>query len=151
MIDPYYPDSAIFYDTEVFSVVSQGQYWLSETPERPSMGWTLSLPRLVAWAVFKHIEDGTEFYFSSTHFDNNGPNKVLCCIVILCVLICTFFKIPSATLHLERGGAMAAQGLPVIAVGDYNSDFTSDSYALLTTGVDDSFVYAPFFRAFRTR
>ena len=31
--------SAIFYKTDKFDVVDHGDFWLSETPDRPSKGW----------------------------------------------------------------------------------------------------------------
>lgn len=45
-------------------------------------------------------------------------------------------QIPSATLYLDRSSAYDAEDIPVIAVGDYNSRLDTDSYALLTTGLD---------------
>lgn len=73
-----YPDAAIFYDSNVVTPEDSGQYWLSRHPDRPfSIGWELSLPRIVDWAVFRHRTSGASFLFVSTHFDNNGKNKVL--------------------------------------------------------------------------
>lgn len=113
-----YPDAMIFYDRRLFALLEQGSFWLSDTPDRPSIGWTLSLPRIVTWAKFQDLRAGGEqFIFSSTHFDNAGVNKV-----------------PSATLFLERFQVFADQGLPLIITGDFNSQLPSDSYKVLTEG-----------------
>lgn len=36
--------SAIFYRTDLFEVVDHGDFWLSETPDKPSKGWDAVLP-----------------------------------------------------------------------------------------------------------
>ena len=118
-----YPDAAILYDRTVFDVLDKGWYWLSETPDRPSIGWTLSLFRIVIWARMRDRRSGTEFVFISTHFDNNGANKV-----------------PSANLFMNRTGAWVTEhNLPVIVTGDFNSELDSDSYRILTEGTGDGF------------
>ena len=119
-----YPDACILYDRSIFSVVDSGWYWLSPTPDRPSWGWTISLPRLVVWAHFFDARTGETVVFISTHFDNNGANKN-----------------PSATLFMERSAPWVSQGVPVIATGDFNSNFNSSSYAILRDGLGDGFAY----------
>lgn len=117
-IDWNYPDAMLFYDRRLFAPLERGSYWLSETPDRPSIGWDrLSLPRIVTWAKFTDLRDGRPFVFTSTHFDNNGENKV-----------------PSATLFMERTEVWAQEGLPIIVTGDFNSQLPSDSYRILAEG-----------------
>ena len=120
--DVNYPDAAILYHRDVFEVLESGWYWLSPTPDRPSWGWTISLPRIVAWARMRDRRDGEQLVFLSTHFDNNGANKI-----------------PSATLFMNRTGEWARAGLPVIATGDFNSNINSDPYAILVEGLGDGF------------
>lgn len=118
-----YPDATILYDRTVFDMLDKGWYWLSETPDRPSIGWTLSLFRIVIWARLRDRRSDTEFVFISTHFDNNGANKV-----------------PSANLFMNRTGAWVTEhNLPVIVTGDFNSELDSDSYRILTEGTGDGF------------
>lgn len=35
--------SAIFYKRELFDVLDSGTFWLSPTPEKPSLGWDARL------------------------------------------------------------------------------------------------------------
>ena len=44
--------SAIFYRTDKFDVIEQGDFWLSETPDVPSKGWDAVLPRICGWGHF---------------------------------------------------------------------------------------------------
>ncbi len=117
-----YPDATILYREERFTVVESGVYWNSETPDEAwAGGWQSGSAfwRIVAWARLKQISDGREFYFATTHFDNNPPNQD-----------------HSAVLALERFAPWAEEH-PVIFVGDYNSKPDSTAYATLTQGVDD--------------
>jgi len=114
---PSYPDAAIFYNADKYDVIEYDAYWLSEHPDRPfSMGWVLSLPRIVVWAKMYEKSTGTRFVFSSTHFDNNGGNKE-----------------PTAHLFIDRNRPFFDEQLPVIAVGDYNNQLNSYPYEILTT------------------
>ena len=112
-----YPDAAIFYRLERFTVVESGEYWLSPTPEVPlSIGFArIQFPRLVVWARLRDRADGDrQLFFATTHFDNNAPSQEL-----------------SAPLLQERT-ALFARELPVIVVGDFNSRPNSTAYGLLT-------------------
>jgi endonuclease/exonuclease/phosphatase family metal-dependent hydrolase len=115
-----YPDAAIFYHKSRFEVVEKGFYWLGETPDTPwTGGWAdTNLWRLVAWAHFRQKEDGREFYFASTHFDNNSPNQEM-----------------SAPVFLERSEPWA-NNMPAILVGDFNSKPGSEAFGILTGGVE---------------
>jgi len=118
MLD-FYPDAAILYRADRFTVVESGFYWLSGTPDEPwSAGWAESnLPRLVAWAQLRQVDDGRDLYFATTHFDNNPPNQDM-----------------SAPLFVERSRAWATE-MPVILTGDFNSQPTDPAYATLTAGL----------------
>ena len=120
MLD-FYPDATILYRADRFEVVESGFYWLSETPDEPwSGGWAeTNLPRLVAWAHLRQIEDGRDLYFATTHFDNNTPNQDM-----------------SAPLFVERSRAWAAE-MPAILTGDFNSQPYDAAYATLTEEAGD--------------
>lgn len=129
-----YADATIAYRTRMFTEVEHGFYWLSPTPDTPySNGFAApQLPRLVVWARLRALAEDHEFVFATTHFDNNTPSQEM-----------------SAPLVLERTAAMASE-LPVIMVGDYNSQPSDPAYEILTEGVDgagprfaDAFVLSP--------
>ena len=41
--------AAIFYRIDKFELLEHGDFWLSETPEKPSVGWDAVLPRICTW------------------------------------------------------------------------------------------------------
>lgn len=56
--------AAIFYRIDKFELLGHGDFWLSETPEKPSVGWDAVLPRICTWGHFKYKDTGFEFLFS---------------------------------------------------------------------------------------
>lgn len=64
--------SAIFYDPELFRVIEHDTFWLSKTPDRPSMDWGVNYHRICTWGKFEHIQTGNEFYVYNAHFDHES-------------------------------------------------------------------------------
>lgn len=65
--------SAVFYLREKFSLIDSGNFWLSETPEKPSRGWDAACIRICTWAVLENKENGSRFAHINTHLDHVGP------------------------------------------------------------------------------
>lgn len=122
-----YPDAAIFYRKSRFSVLEQGTYWLSPTPDVPrSTGFAdPQLARLVVWARLLDKAGNREMFFASTHFDNNSPSQE-----------------KSAPLVLERTAPFAA-AMPVVFVGDFNSQPSDPAYATLVSAFQNAYDLAP--------
>jgi endonuclease/exonuclease/phosphatase family metal-dependent hydrolase len=113
-----YPDAAILFRSERFTLLEKGFYWLSPTPDEPwSTGWAdgLQFARIATWARLEERRTGRELVFVTTHFDNNAPNQE-----------------HSAPLLLERTAPWA--DLPVIVTGDFNSQPADEAYRILTQG-----------------
>lgn len=65
--------SAIFYKKSRFNVLESGDFWLSETPDKPGLGWDATCcNRIASWAKFMDTASGKEFYFFNVHFDHQG-------------------------------------------------------------------------------
>ncbi|MDP4227512.1 MAG: endonuclease/exonuclease/phosphatase family protein, partial [Bacteroidota bacterium] len=65
--------SAIFYRKTRFKLLDSGNFWLSETPEKPSYGWDAKhCRRICSWGKFKDLQSNKEFCFFCVHFDNEG-------------------------------------------------------------------------------
>jgi len=62
----------IFWNTGTIELEDWGTYWLSETPDVPSLGWDAACRRTATWAFMKHIPTGKEFFFVNTHLDHVG-------------------------------------------------------------------------------
>ncbi len=122
--------SAIFYKTDRFDVVDHGDFWLSETPDRPSKGWDApSHKRICSWGVFCDKASGEKVLFINLHMDHKG----------------VVARAESARLVLERIKQFG-NSMPTIVTGDFNVDQHSEPYALLQNSgvVKDSYEIADF-------
>ncbi|WP_106829533.1 endonuclease/exonuclease/phosphatase family protein [Parabacteroides pacaensis] len=111
--------AAIFYRTDKFDLIKKGDFWLSETPEKPSKGWDAVLPRICSWGHFKCKDTGFEFLFFNLHMDHIGKQA----------------RVESAYLVQDKMKELG-EGLPAILTGDFNVDQTHSSYkAFVSKGV----------------
>jgi len=107
--------TAVFFQTEKFKVLDRGDFWLSETPEKPSMGWDgTCCHRMCTWVYFEDIRSGNKFYFFNTHFDHQA----------------VIARKESSKLILKKIKEIA-DDQPVIFMGDLNGDHESDWYKRL--------------------
>ncbi|MCM1110340.1 MAG: endonuclease/exonuclease/phosphatase family protein [Clostridium sp.] len=109
--------SAIFYRTDLFDLVDHGDFWLSETPDRPGLGWDAACVRICTWGHFRHRPSGREFLFFNLHMDHVG----------------TTARVESAKLIKQKIDEFGSD-LPTFLTGDFNVDQTSPSYATITDG-----------------
>lgn len=121
--------SAIFYRTDLFDVIDHGDFWLSETPDRPGMGWDAACVRICTWGKFRHKPSGREFLFFNLHMDHVGKTA----------------RVESAKL-IKRKIDEFGSDLPTFLTGDFNVDQFSPSYAAITEGgkLNDSHETADF-------
>lgn len=108
--------AAIFYNTNKFSLLENGDFWLSQITTKPNKGWDAALPRICTWGKFKEKESGFEFYFFNTHFDHKG--KVA--------------RIKSAELILKQIKKKVGD-TAIILTGDFNVDQNSKNYKILNS------------------
>lgn len=106
--------AAIFYRIDKFELLEHGDFWLSETPEKPSVGWDAVLPRICTWGHFKYKDTGFEFLFFNLHMDHIGKQA----------------RVESALLVQQKMKEIG-ENLPAILTGDFNVDQTSESYQVL--------------------
>jgi endonuclease/exonuclease/phosphatase family metal-dependent hydrolase len=114
--------SAIFYRRERFALEEHGDFWLSATPDKPSMGWDARCcKRLVTWARLRDKPSGQVFVVLNAHFDHEG----------------VVARRESARLLVERGRTLAGK-LPLIVLGDFNSMPDSEVVATLSAALRDA-------------
>lgn len=94
----------IAFRKKTVKLLDWGTYWLSETPDVPSVGWDAAYIRTATWAKFRHIATGKEFFFVNTHLDNKGPEA----------------KKKGLALCVEKIKEMNPENLPMILTGDFN-------------------------------
>lgn len=101
---------SIFYNTKKIALLKWGTFWLSETPEKPSLGWDAACRRTATWALMKDKESGKKFYYVNTHLDHVGVEA----------------RIKGLELIIERIKSINPDGYPMVLTGDFNTEADSD-------------------------
>ena len=108
--------SAIFYKTDKFEVLEQGNFWLSTETTYPNKGWDAALPRICTWGKFKEKKSGFIFLYFNLHMDHIGVQA----------------RSESAKLILRKIKEQPSHN-PVVLSGDFNVDQNNESYKLLNS------------------
>ena len=95
---------AIFWNKKTVKLMKWGTFWLSETPEKPSMGWDAACCRTATWALMKDKRTGERFYFVNTHLDHVGVEA----------------RKNGLKLIVERIAEINPEGYPMVLTGDFN-------------------------------
>lgn len=107
--------AAIFYKKDKFNLLSSGDFWLSETPDKPGLGWDATCcNRICSWVYLQDKKSKKKFYFFNTHFDHEGK----------------IARVESSKLMLQKIKKIT-NGLPVILTGDFNTGRDTEPYQLL--------------------
>lgn len=119
--------AAIFYDKDAIQLLDEGHFWLSETPDRPGLGWDAACIRICTWGRFRDLRDDSEFYFFNLHTDHVG----------------TVARREAAKLVVEQIRDIAGD-TPVVLTGDFNVDQTDETYRIFTESgiLNDSYEHA---------
>lgn len=64
--------AAIFYNPKRVELMDEGHFWLSETPDRPALGWDAACIRICTWGHFRDRQTKKEFFFLNLHMDHVG-------------------------------------------------------------------------------
>lgn len=115
--------SVIFYKKERFQLLASGDFWLSETPEKPGKGWDATCcNRICSWVKLRDKVTRKDFFFFNVHFDHQGVQA-----------------------RQESGKLMAkkikeiAKNSPVICTGDFNSTPETEQIKAMQTVLKDSY------------
>jgi endonuclease/exonuclease/phosphatase family metal-dependent hydrolase len=104
--------SAIYFKKDKFKLLKKGDFWLSETPDKPSLGWDATCcNRICSWVQLQDTKSKKKFYVFNAHFDHQGKKA----------------REESAKLILEKIKSIAGNE-PVIFMGDLNGSHTSTWY-----------------------
>lgn len=107
--------SAIFYKKDRLKLMEKGDFWLSETPDRPGLGWDAACIRICTWGKFKDRLTKRKFYCFNLHMDHVG--KVA--------------RREAAKLVVRKIREIAKGGV-VVLTGDFNVDQTDEIYGIFT-------------------
>ncbi|MDG5799286.1 endonuclease/exonuclease/phosphatase family protein [Marinilabiliaceae bacterium ANBcel2] len=113
----------IFFKKERFKLLDSGDFWLSETPENPSLGWDATCcHRICTWIKLKDNITDNKFYVFNSHFDHQGEVA----------------RLESGKLMQEKINKIAGSS-PVIFTGDLNSVPESRQVQIITNKLKDAF------------
>ncbi len=107
--------AAIFYRTDLFDLLDHGDFWLSETPDKPGKGWDAVCYRICTWGKFRHKTSGKEFIMFNVHMDHVGKKA----------------RVESAKLIMKKAKEIG-DDIPMFLTGDFNVDQTSDCYKFIS-------------------
>ena len=123
---------AIFYKKDKIQLLDHGDFWLSETPEKPGLGWDAVCIRICTWGKFSMKAHDTHHHRRGLfHRGSKHKEKVF-----------YFFN-----LHMDHVGVVArreaaklvvakireiANGAPVFVTGDFNVDQNDEIYTIFT-------------------
>ena len=96
--------SPIFFKPSKLILIKSDTFWLSETPDKVSVGWDAALERICTYALFEQINTKKKFLVFNTHFDHIGENA----------------RSESAKLILKKIKKINRNKLPTLITGDFN-------------------------------
>lgn len=119
----------LYWKTSVFTVLEQGSFWLSDTPDTMSKGWDAGCYRTCSYAALVHKTSGTLVLAFNTHFDHQSETA----------------RTNSAVLTVKRMKALQAKytalgygdNIATFCTGDYNCKPDSTAYATMAAGFGD--------------
>jgi len=97
--------SAIYYDRGLFTLLKDHTFWLSETPDEPSVGWDAAMERICTCVLLRHKESRRRVWVFNTHFDHVGEQA----------------RQNSARLILKKINEINQGNHPVVLMGDLNA------------------------------
>lgn len=96
--------SGIFYREDLYESVESSTFWLSKSPEKPSVGWDAAMERICTFVLLERKKDKKRFWVFNTHFDHIGVQA----------------RVESAKLILQQIKKKNKQDYPVFLTGDFN-------------------------------
>jgi endonuclease/exonuclease/phosphatase family metal-dependent hydrolase len=114
--------SPIFYNSKKFKALKSGYFWLSETPDKPGLGWDAACNRICTWILLETDKKDKQFMVFNTHFDHVGVKA----------------RTESAKLILKKIKELNTLKLPVILTGDFNLTPEQEPIAVITKELKDS-------------
>lgn len=108
--------SAVFYLKDKYKAVDLGDFWISATPDKPSMGWDACCKRICTWAVLQNIQTGEQYAHMNTHLDHRGE----------------LARTNGVQMILDKA---ADFDIPLVCTGDFNLFEGGPLYKQLMSGV----------------
>ena len=114
--------TAIFYNKNKFTLLKEGTFWLSETPNTVGLGWDAVCNRTCTYLLLEYQQSQQKYWVFNTHFDHIG--KVA--------------RKNAAGLILTKIQQLNTANYPVVLMGDFNVEPTDTVYTILTNTLVDT-------------
>lgn len=114
--------SAIFYDKQKFKVLKSSTFWLSETPNKVSIGWDAVCNRICTYALFENMKTEQRFWVFNIHLDHVGE----------------IAKKESIKLILKTMEALNGEELQIVLMGDFNLEPQDKNIQIIHRELSDS-------------
>lgn len=114
--------AAIYYKTADYELLESNTFWLSETPDVPSLGWDANNIRITTWAHFRDLNHDQSIYVFNTHFDHKGKTA----------------RTESAKLLVQKIKEIAEDDASIFVIGDFNAWISNDLFKPITAEYFDA-------------
>jgi endonuclease/exonuclease/phosphatase family metal-dependent hydrolase len=114
--------TAILYRTDRFELLDSATFWLSPTPDKPSVGWDAALPRICTRVLLQEKTSGRRLWVYNTHFDHMGENA----------------RLQSALLLVDSLRAISSTEAGVVLMGDLNAEAQQPPVQALGSWLQDA-------------
>ena len=115
----------VFYLKTKYIVLDHGDFWLSDTPEQPSIGPGAACKRICTWVKLKNFRTGEVYVHVNTHFDHVSEEARVLGGEIVNRYIAEHFS-----------------DVPVVFTADMNTTEKGEAYATMTQRLKDARVTA---------
>lgn len=107
--------SAIYFKKDRFKLLKSGDFWLSQTPDKPGLGWDATCcNRICSWVYLEDLKTKKQFYAFNVHFDHQGK----------------IARVESGKLMVAKIKEIAGDK-PALLTGDFNGGRDSEWYQTL--------------------
>jgi GH35 family endo-1,4-beta-xylanase/endonuclease/exonuclease/phosphatase family metal-dependent hydrolase len=122
--NPKQQANSIFFKKDRLQLLDSGDFWLSETPDQPSLGWDVNncCNRICSWVKLKDLRTQKELYFFNVHFDHQG----------------VLARQESGKLMVQKIKEIA-KDMPAICTGDLNSTPDKEQIHTLESLLNDAY------------
>ena len=110
----------IFYNTELYTLVDKGSFWLSETPDVMSKSWGAQYNRVCSYVILTDNATGNDFVVFNTHLSHVSDEA----------------RINGIKVVLDKIAEFGS--LPAVIMGDFNAEEGSETYVKATENFDDA-------------
>ena len=129
---------AILYQKKKYKVLEQGNFWLSDTPDVPSLSWNKKYRRICTWGLFQNKKTKETFYFINTHV-NWGVASVNSANMLVKFVNEKCTKTDNVILTADFNATQDSELYKIITSNGFEDTYESSKYRFAPTGTGQGF------------